>query len=316
MNTVKKESNRYDYIKTGKESALVMTDCETNWIQFLQRQGYKIYYKTELIPDLINQMNNNVQIVEAFQRGDVRLLGLFKELCLERGKGKFTMPLFANKSPDGKWHLSCGTSRALANQICHTPLNEYSIVYISRETQMDSSFVEIVDIEQFESMFDIEYLDYNIGMSRFTDSDYSVISSVIRYSLYDFAVVGNKFGVIGERCYDFWEPFLDKKQQIPITITCAKKARDLIVVDPIFDVTWNEQENCYFSFRWMLEKYQNDGDTTLYCMINSITEPFKLHHLIPFMHRDYTGYHTDDKKLALVSPRARSGFQIIPNIVK
>jgi hypothetical protein len=293
-----------------------MADYETNWIQFLHRHGYKIYYKPELIPDLIEQMNDNDQIVEAFQREDVRLLGLLKELCLERGKGKFTMPLFANKSPGGKWYLSCGISRALANQICHTPINEYSIVYISRDAQLDESFIEIVDFEQFESMFDIAGLDYTIGMSRLTDTDYSVISSIIRYSLYDFTEITNKFGFTGERCYDFWKQFLDKKQQIPITITCTKEAQNLIIVNPIFDVTWDEQKNCQFSFKWMLEKYQNEGDTTLYCMIDSITEPFKLHHLIPFMHRDYTGYHTNDKKLALVSPHTRSGFQIIPNIVK
>ena len=316
MTDLKKSNNLYNYVKTGKESALVMMDYEINWIQFLHRQGYRLYYKTELIPDLLDGINNNIEIIEAFLRQDVRSLGLLRELCLERGKGKFTMPLFANKSASGKWYLSCGISRAWANQVCCTPINEYSVIYISRDAQLDESFIEIVDLDQFEEMFDISWLDYTIGMSRINDTDYSVISSVIRYSLYDFTEVTNKFGFTGERCYDFWKQFLDKKQQIPITITCTKEAQNLIIVNPIFDVTWDEQKNCQFSFKWMLEKYQNEGDTTLYCMINSITEPFRLHHLMPFMHRDYTGYHTEDKKLALVSPHSRSSFQIIPNIVK
>jgi hypothetical protein len=316
MNNIKKVTNEYTYLKTGEESALIMMDYETNWIQFLHRHGYKIYYKTELVPDLIMQLGNNVEIIKAFQREDVRLLGLFKELCLERSKGKFTMPLFANKNSSGKWYLSCGLSRALANEICQTPINEYSVVYISRDTDLDETFIEIVDLKQFEEMFDISWLDYSIGMSRINDTDYRIISSVIRYSVYDFTEISDKFGFTGERCYDFWKQFLDKKQQIPITITCTKAAQDLIIIDPIFDVTWDEQERCQFSFKWMLEKYQNEGDSKLYCMINSITEPFKLHHLVPFMHRDYTGYHTEDKKLALISPHSRSSFQIIPNIVK
>lgn len=316
MDNLKKVNNRFNYIKSGQESTLVMIDYETNWMQFLHRQGYKFYYKTELVSDLVDSINNNVEIIKAFLREDVRLLGLYRELCLERGKGKFTMPLFASNDSSNKWHFTCGASRALANRVCGTPTNEYSVVYISRDNLLDENFVEIVDLEQFENMFDIAWLDYSIGMSRLNDSDYNVISSIIRYSMYDVTEIDDKFGYTGERCYDFWKQFLDTKQQIPITITCTKQAKDLIIVDPIFDVTWDEQERCQFSFKWMLEKYQQEGVAKLYCLINSITEPFRLHSLIPFMHRDYTGYHTDDKKLALISPHTRSGFQIIPNIVK
>ena len=310
-----KLTNRFNYTKIGSESKMVMIDYETNWIQFLQRYGYKLYYKQGIPAEIVNAIKNNTVLVEAFLREDIRALGLIRELCIERGNGKFTLPIFAFDDNE-RWSLTCGSSRALANRICGVPYDEYDVIYVSRNLTPEGNYKEIQTIAEFESMFEIDWMDYAIGLARIGEHDYHVTSSVIKHTVYDFTDVTSRFGYSGERCYDFWSHFVNEKQQIPVTITCTKQAKDLIIVDPLFDVTWDLQSSCEFSFKWMLEKYQKEGDATLYCLINAITEPFILHSLMPFTHRDYTGYHTEDKRLALISPHTRSSFQIIPNIVK
>jgi hypothetical protein len=315
VNKDTKLDNRFNFVKTESESKMIMIDYETNWIQFLKKQGYNLFYKKDLLPQLKSSIDSNSVVVDAFQREDVRTLGFIKELCLERIKGKFTMPLFALEEIPGKWIISCGNSRALANKICGIPADDYEVVYITRSMLSGDGYVEIKNIQDFESIFDIAWMDYSIGLSRKQD-DFHVTSSIISYSIYDNIDQTSKFGFAGERCYDFWARFVNENQQIPITVTCTPESKKLIVVDSLFDVTWDEQPQTEFSFKWMLEKYQNEGEVKLYCLIAAVSEPFKLHHLIPFTHRDYTGYHTEDKRLALITPHIRTGFQILPNIVK
>lgn len=315
MSNINEFTNKFNYIKSGPETKMVMIDYDTNWIQFLQRLGYRLYYKKGIPAEIIKSINSNTVAVDAFLREDIRTLGLLKELCIDRGKGNFTMPLFAIGN-QGKWSLTCGNSRALANRICCVPYEDYDVVYVSRDATPEGICQEIQSLDDFESMFDIAWMDYSIGLARVGNNDYHVTGSVIRHTVYDFTEANSRLGYFGERCYDFWKYFVNGNQQIPITITCTEQSKNLIVVDSVFDVTWDLQADCKFRFQWMLEKYQKEGDNKLYCLINSVTESFILHSIIPFMHRDYTGYHTEDKKLALISPHARSSFQIIPNIVK
>lgn len=301
------------------------------WVEYLKKTGYV------WIVDLPNselyehwRKQARATIVEKYiEKSEV--IGLLQHLARIRLDQPFIMPMFIkfdSKINSNHYNLiiTAGNCRLAAVVLNDTPADKISAIVYSNYSTPPEDFENIRELEsteEFEELYGLQDIDYKLGVQLEAEHDYTIMSSVIRHTIFDRNEIEKAHALAAGNCFAFWKRFTDTDtDKIDIEIHCTEAVRSLVKESPLFNITFIHEspDEWVWSYGKILGSYRKRDDNTRIGTLNlwlfDITEPVQLELLLPWIDNTYSSFYSRNEKSVLFETSHITSMQLIGNWVK
>lgn len=307
--------------KTGNK--LTAVDRKIGWVEWLQSMG-KVYHcvgpKQVLYKNLYNSVTENV--CELILNGNSERVGIIKSLANERLTQTFILPPMLSVTDTGRIELNVGTCRVMAEIMCGTPKEEWSLVVYSTTDDLKSQFDSVMEIpstQHYIQLYNLAEIDHQISMIC-NNSQIRFINSVVRYGLYDNT--DRRWTLDIRKKSKLFFDRLKKNNKVQVQVHCTRDVEKFIPTSNEhfeFVIVHEPQHEWQFSYGRLLSAYcvdKNASDYVLNLWVYDITEPLCLESLILWLDTDHSAYYTKNRKVVVFATTHITSIKEIGNFVK
>lgn len=294
-------------------NSLTIIDPDTGWVEWLRRTG-KVYQCIGPSQKLYQKLQKNVKldvIHDAINESHERI-GIIKSLANERLIQPFILPPMLIVNSAGKIELTTGTCRLMAELMCGTSPKDWSFIMYAVDEKFKTEFdtvTEIVSTEQYEQLYKLAKIDYQIVMTVDEQNAIGFLNSNVMYSVYAdkrwMSAASSKSKLFFDR--------IKQDEKIKVEVHCTESVAKFIPISDknfTFDLVYENADEWQFSYGTMLSAYSPDNkrsNNVLQLWVYDITEPLSLESLMLWLDTDHTAYYTKNRKVvAFVTTHATS----------
>jgi hypothetical protein len=298
------------------------------WVEYLNTLG-QVYYFPQLSRQYYSKRQQHlIHNMPAYleNRNGADYLGWVHHLAQQRQVDKFVLPIFGSVDTVAGPHVQCGNSRVDACIMCGIdPRDIPMIAFSASRMHIDSPAERLQTTQQFNNIFNLGNIDYQIVFDESDSSEITFVNSVLRHSIYEGTPESTThYTAETADCIRFWEKFQLDNSQIEIQIHCTQETRLHILPSDLFKVEYINRnvDEWELSYGMMLgafnEKARNSkSESKLQLWLYDITEPVNLELMIPWMSSRHNFYKTQNEKAVVIYGENQSnGLQVIGNWVK
>lgn len=320
-------SSKIIYRTDAEQGRSFSTEFDANefgWVEYCLTKG-DLYVCDNLPNAVVQQLRSQAiaSIKQSFMSNNVQQLGFVQHLSETRLKEPWLLPLFAHVSATGEFELAVGRSRACAD-FANGFVPERVILFAPKGHDV-SAFGDckpLTSTPQFDQLFDLKYIDYEIGMSENSGELPQFLRSVIRHSIYDKQDPTLPHINIGTGVYNYWQKNIKNYGKIVLEVRCTEAVARLIQPSEIFqpNIIIEKDEDWVWSYGRLMGSYRKNESPLkkldLHLWLFDVAEPVHLELLMPWVHHDITCFYSDNKKSVLFDTSDVTSMQIIGDWVK
>lgn len=307
----------------GKTFSTEFDGNQFGWVEYCLTKG-DLYVWQKPSPDLTDKWKSWTieDIRRAFIDADHKHLGFARHLCQVQQREQFLMPIFATMDDAGELTLGAGRTRFLA-LTCNGAQPDSVIMLVPKDHNMPllESCNKISSTAEFDKMFGLGYLDYEVTLEERSEGLPVFCRSVIRHSIYDKQDQAMPHMNAGVTVYNFWQKNLKNYGKIALEIHCTESASKLIQPSELFrcNTIIEKDGEWEWNFGRLVGSYRKNESpikkTDLYLWLFDVTEPVNLEFLLPWVDNDHTCFYSDNKKSVLFDTTDVTSMEIIGNWV-
>lgn len=298
-------------------NSLTTIDRSTGWVEWLRRTG-KVYQCIGPSQKLYQKLQKNVRldIIHDTINESHERIGIIKSLANERLIQPFILPPMLIVNSAGKIELTTGTCRLMGELMCGTSPKDWSFIMYAVDDKFKTEFdtvIEIVNTEQYEQLYKLTKIDYQIVMTVDEQNTIRFLNSIVMYSLYDNSQHDKRWMLSASAKSKLFFDRIKQDEKIKVEVHCTESVAKFIPASDknfTFDVVYEDADEWQFSYGTMLSAYSPDNKSSnnvLQLWVYDITEPLYLESLVLWLDVDHTAYYTKNRKVvAFVTTHATS----------
>lgn len=304
---------------------LTVSVPNTGWVEYAKSQC-RIYVSKSFPEDLYNDTKNLfVKGINQSWPDWPNNFGFVNHLAGILQNENFIMPAFGEVTKNGIF-ITCGNSRFSAHSCSGKSPSTFGLVLLAQKEFSHPSFTEIETTEQFNNFYNLNEIDYRIGLTL-ENSKFKVLTSILRHTFYNVndPLEDKTIALYQRDIENFWSRYLNPDtNKLGIQIHCLPEHRKYINQSSVFQIKFIDEEPGWgFSHGRLLGAFRRDEKGTtgsqnkeLIMWLFDISEPFDLELMLPLMKFGTTCIYTENKKAVMFDQSSYSDFKIIGNIVK
>jgi hypothetical protein len=309
-----------------KGPSLSKTSTNEGWVEYLNTLG-QVYYFPQIDSALYSSTRQYLidRWPKDLQSNEI-LIGWIQHLAQQRCVNDFVLPIFGAIDPaSGVKSVQCGNSRLAASIICGVLPDKIPMIAFSKsQMQVPPSAEPLQSTQQFNKLFNLDDVDYQIMCSVTDSSEVSFGSSILRHTIYDASDQLTYHQMANANCKSFWKRFQQSNKKYKIQIHGTSQTKSFIEPSNHFEINYIEHDSTEWemSYGMMLGAFDKSATATLIqpelqLWLYDITEPVYLELMIPWMSSPQNFYKTQNEKAVIIDNEFKSnGLQIIGNWVK
>lgn len=295
----------------GTSLSTTITDPEHGWVEYCNQRG-QLFYADGVSEQFYQKCHQQVidYIVRHALAEDKKQIGFIHHLSTILLNNEFVLPMFGVVAKDqNELKITTGLTRLAASIINGRTAHELKTIAFSHTAHEISQLQNanpLLSTSQFETIYNLADIDYEIAMSDAPNNDMSKFQfdrSVLRYSIYDKKDQALPHVQIGSNIISFWNRHI-KNNKIQLNVRCTPQVEKLIQPSKFFACNIvNEQEDEWqWSYGKILGSFRKTEqpigytDSQLHLWLYDITEPVYLELLFPWISGQYSCCHTKNKK--------------------
>jgi hypothetical protein len=295
----------------GNSLSTIITGPNHGWVEYCNQRG-QLFYADAVNQDLYKQYHQQtIEIITKYAMEESKKhLGFMNHLSNILINDEFVMPMFG-VVPLGSVQpkITTGTTRLIASMMNgRTARDLKTVMFVPKGqtlTQLEN-VKPLTSTENFEKIYNLEDIDYEISMSDSPAGDMSEFQfnrSILKYSIYDKKDQALPHTQVGANLLNFWGKHV-KRNKIHLNIRCTPEVEKLLQPSKIFtwDVVHEKAEEWQWSYGKILGAYRKTEnplgheESQIHLWLYDATEPVYLELLFPWMTGQYTCCHTKNKK--------------------
>jgi hypothetical protein len=314
--------SKISYRSDSKEGKTFSTEFDGNqfgWVEYCVTKG-DLYVCRHLDHELETVWNKQAvtSIREAFIDTDHKHLGFVQHLCQERQREEFLLPLFATLNETQQLKLGAGRSRYTALTANGEKIHAMILlVPHGHKMLLLHSCKQLTTTAEFDEMFGLQYLDYEITLEEPTNGLPVFLRSVIRHSIYDKQDQALPHINAGVAVHNFWHKNIRNYGKIALEVHCTERVAKLIQPSELFycNIIVEKEGEWEWNYGRLVGAYRKNDNpvkkTDLYLWLFDVNGPVNLELLMPWVQNDYTCFYSDNKKSVLFDTTDVTSMQII-----
>ena len=324
----------------GNSLSSTVTGRNSGWVEYCNQRG-QLFYADAISEDFYKKCHQQAidNIVTHLTQESAKNLGFIHHLSSILINDDFVFPMFGVvPSHSDQLEITTGLARLTASMMNGCTAQQLKTVVFVPHGQSDKilqlkNAVPLSSTDQFEKIYNLTDIDYEISMSDSLSGDMSEFRfdrSVLKHSIYDKQDQTLPHTRIGSDILNFWggNHFGKslKNEKILINIRCTPEVEKLIQPSKIFN--WNVLHEKAHEWEWSYGKILGAYRKTeavpagydipqIHLWLYNVTEPVHLVLLFPWMSGKYTCCYSKNKKaLFFDTSNDITSMQIIGDWVK
>jgi len=303
----------------GKTLSTEVDGAQFGWVEYCLTLG-DLYVCRHLDHDLnLRWRNQTIQAIkQAYMNTDYKHLGFVQHLCQTRQHEEFLLPLFATLNSAGELELGAGATRFAALACSGLALGSL-VLLVPKGHSMPllHSCQRISSTQEFDAMFHLTNLDYEISLEEREQSLPKFCRSVIRHTIYDKQDQALPHINAGVTVHNFWQKNIKNYGKISLEVHCTEDVAKLIQPSELFhcNVVTEKTGEWEWNYGRLVGAYRKSDSpvkrTDLYLWLFDVKDPVNLELLMPWVDNNFTCFYSNNKKSVLFDTTNVTTMQII-----
>lgn len=324
----------YDYTKTQIEfrsdqlagRAMSIHYRNNGWVEYFNKTGQVWVVDTPTLKLHQTWRQQAIDHIASHYSSESDVIGLVQHLARIRMDQPFIMPMFIRINENNAPVITAGNCRLDAFILNNTDAKDISaVVYTTREEAPEGfgNVRKIQTTDEFDSIYDLKDIDYRLAINLLSETEYYVISSIVRHTIFDRTTIEKAHVEATTSCLGFWSRFANKKtNKIDIEIRCTEATSKLVKESPLFNVSfvYEPANEWTWSYGKILGSYRQTDDPIdkgkLSLWLFDVVEPVNLELLIPWADNKFSSFYSKNQKSVLFETSHITSMQVIGDWIK